>query len=327
LLLGQVASAQDAAFRLGSPYNGVPATFVGVTYPTDRIVIYDLPAAGRYAAVPETPDGFIDLLAVVNGGASIQAAGYGVILSVTGGGTGLEFDPEDVVGDTPNMGAVKNPTVTQNMDFIAPNGAPFGNEDVPGMIGGNQSIGIASIYTPSPPNQDTQVNNNHGLTAIPVDVDPGLTDATTRIKDYTVSFTVDPEFSGFVNTAGTILTNNGSFPQVAATVQIRQSRQGDMNGDGRVNNFDISSFVASVVNLNNFQTANPWLRAAYISDTNDDGLTNNFDIASFVQRIVAGSPDAPASSPSAIPEPSSFALALIGAVGAAVVAWRRRRGR
>ena len=124
---------------------------------------------------------------------------------------GPEFDPDTVVGDTPNMGGVKNPTITQNTSFIAPDGAVFGDEDVPGMIAGNQSIGIAGIYTPTPPNQDTMSVNNNGLTAIPVDVSPNLTTTPTRIKEYQVSFTVDDEFTGFVNTAGTIITNSGRF--------------------------------------------------------------------------------------------------------------------
>ena len=302
----------------------MPATFAGVTYGIDRIVIYDLPATGPYAAVADVPDGFIDLIATVSGGGTVPAAGYGVILSVTGGGTGLEFDPDTVVGDTPNMGAVKNPTITQNTSFIAPNGAAFGDENVPGMMAGNQSIGIAGIYTPTPPNQDTNVLNNNGLTAIPVDVSPNQTTTPTRIKEYQVSFTIDDEFTGFVNTAGTILTNSTAFPHVGTTVQIRQSRPGDVNGDGNVNNLDISGFVASVINLNSYQTANPWLKAAYASDTNADGATNNLDIASFVQAIIAGSPEASAS-PSAVPEPSTWAMVFSAMVVSAGAAWRRRR--
>jgi len=70
LLLAESASAQNAAFKLGSAYNGVPTAFAGVTYPADRIVIYDLPATGPYAAVAERPDGYLDLIATVSGGGS-----------------------------------------------------------------------------------------------------------------------------------------------------------------------------------------------------------------------------------------------------------------
>src|SRR5688572_14070846 len=96
LLLSQVASAQNAAFRLGSAFHGVPTTFAGVTYPADRLVVYDLPATGHYAAVDERPDAYLDLIATVNGGGVVNVAGFGAILIVTSGGTGLEFDPEDI---------------------------------------------------------------------------------------------------------------------------------------------------------------------------------------------------------------------------------------
>ena len=326
LLFAQFASAQNAAFKLGSPYNGVPTLFAGTAQPADRIVIYDLPSTGPYAAVAETPDGFIDLIATVNGAPSVQAAAYGVILSVSSGGDGLRFDPETIVGDNPNMTAVKNPTLTQNAAFITlPAGLTFGEENVPGQAAGDQSIGIAAIYAPaSPPNQDTTVLNNNGLTSIPIDVDPNLTTTPTRIKEYSIQFLSDDEFTGFVNTAEQILTNSTAFGHVGGIVQIRQSRQGDVNGDGNVNNLDIAPFVASIINLPLYQTANPWLKAAYISDTNADGSTNNLDIPSFVAAIIAGSPEASAS-PSAVPEPSTWAMVFTALVVSAGAAWRRRR--
>lgn len=321
LLFAQAASAQNAAFRLGSPYNGVPTSFAGTTYPADRIVFYDLPATGRYAAVADTPDGFIDLIATTMGGGSVNAAGYGVILTVSNGGTGLEFDPDDVVGSTSNMGAVKNSSLTQNTNFIEPTGAVFGDPNVPGMIAGNQSVGIAAIYTPQ--NQDTAVNNNHGLTSIPVDVSPGQTTLPSRTKEYTVSFALDDEFTGFVNTAGTILTSNAVFPHVGATVQIRESRRGDMNGNGAVNGFDIAGFVSALTSVSNYQTANPWLRVQYISDFDNSGAVNGFDIAGLVGALIAGSPEP--SGPSAVPEPSTFVAAAMGLFGFVLYAIRRRK--
>jgi hypothetical protein len=322
LLFAQTASAQNAAFRLGSPYNGVPAVFAGQpATPLDHIVIYDLPATGPYAAVAETPDGFIDLIATVSGGGSVPAAGYGVILTVSSGGAGLRFDPDDVVGSMSNMGAVKNPSLTQNANFIEPTGAVFGDPNVPGMIAGDQSVGIAAIYTPQ--NQDTPVSNNHGLTSIPVDVDAGLTSLPTRTKTYMVNFAVDDEFTGFINTAGTILTNSATFPHLGATVHIRESRRGDMDGNGAVNGFDISGFVSALTSVSGYQAANPWLRVQYISDFDNSGAVNGFDISGLVSALIAGSPDP--SGPSAVPEPSTFVAAAMGLFGLVLYAIRRRK--
>jgi len=91
---------------------------------------------------------------------------------------------------------------------------------------------------------------------------------------------------------------------------------GDLNGDGVVNNFDISPFELALADPSAFLASYP-LRDDYQirGDVNDDGSFNNFDIASFEQLLTAGE-----SVP--VPEPSSWLLMATGALG--LVFWRRR---
>jgi len=61
-------------------------------------------------------------------------------------------------------------------------------------------------------------------------------------------------------------------------------RLGDLNCDGKVNNFDIDAFVLALTNPAGYKTAYPNcdLLAA---DVNGDGLVNNFDIDPFVKLL------------------------------------------
>jgi hypothetical protein len=166
------------------------------------------------------------------------------------------------------------------------------------MIGGNQSMAIAAIYIAA--NQDAPVRNHDGLTTIPVDVRPGLTDPQTHIKDFAISFVVDDEFTGFVNSAGTILTNGAVFPHIGATVQIRKSIQGDLNGDGTVSAADIPGFLGAIDDAALVQNQAPWLRVNYIADFNSDRLIDARDIPGFQQACGC-----------AIPEPATLGLAAL----------------
>jgi hypothetical protein len=63
--------------------------------------------------------------------------------------------------------------------------------------------------------------------------------------------------------------------------------RGDVNCDGRLNNFDIGPFVLALTNPEGYAAAQPgcWrLRA----DVNGDGLVNNFDISPFVGLLTGG---------------------------------------
>lgn len=314
-LTPNLAVAQDMAFGLGNTSNNIPTTFAGVNY-TNRLVIYDLPASGPYAAVAGTADGHIDVFATINGAASRQAAAYGMIMTLAG--TGTRFIAATPSGANPpnNLPSVMNPTRTQNAGMSA----VFGDLNVDGQPAGGLSIGVAGIHPT--PNADVTVANNDGLIAIPIDVDAGLATGPTRVADRAISFILDPEYSGFVNTANALLTNTNNFPHVGGTLQIRQSRPGDTDGNGLINGFDISGFVSVLADATAYQNARPWMRVRYISDFDGNNLINGFDIPGFVAALSAGSPDV---GPAAVPEPATWSLVAMVASLGLVVARRRRR--
>jgi hypothetical protein len=118
-----------------------------------------------------------------------------------------------------------------------------------------------------------------------------------------------------------VLTNPLGFPNANQNIIVRNSRRGDMNGDGAANFADIGGFV-SVLGANgvaNYKAQNPWLQVAYISDFNADLATNFADIGGFVASL-SGAP-----SPAAVPEPSTVALLCMAGVGIGAAAYRRRR--
>jgi hypothetical protein len=101
------------------------------------------------------------------------------------------------------------------------------------------------------------------------------------------------------------------------------SLPGDLNGDGVVNNFDISAFELALTDPSVFLLAYPAVTDyAQRGDINQDGSFNNFDIGPF-ESLLTGSSGAPLSAP--VPEPPSLALTVIGiAVLAGRFLWRRR---
>lgn len=100
---------------------------------------------------------------------------------------------------------------------------------------------------------------------------------------FTLSGTVGQPDAGGMTGGGFSLT--GGFWPVAAIAR------GDLNCDGRVNNFDITPFVLAL-------TAMPPNYPEYYStypncnrmnaDINGDGLVNNFDISPFVAVLTGG---------------------------------------
>jgi hypothetical protein len=90
------------------------------------------------------------------------------------------------------------------------------------------------------------------------------------------------------------------FPHIGATVQIRKSIQGDLNGDGTVNATDIPGFLGAIDDAALVQNQAPWLRVNYIADFNSDRLIDARDIPGFQQACGC-----------AIPEPATLGLAAL----------------
>jgi hypothetical protein len=201
-------------------------------------------------------------------------------------------------------------TITQNANLSI----ILGDTAVPGQPAGNLSLGVVGLFPT--PNANTTVNNNDGLFSVPFRVAAG----TTGTFNLGLALGGD-DFSGFAQSNGTIVTSAAGFPQVNQTIVVRNSRRGDMNGDGAANFADIGGFVATLTNRDNYGAANPWLQVAYISDFNGDGPTNFADIGGFVAAL-SGAP-----SPAAVPEPSTLALLCMAGVGLGAAAYRRRRSR
>jgi hypothetical protein len=61
-------------------------------------------------------------------------------------------------------------------------------------------------------------------------------------------------------------------------------RPGDLNCDGRVNNFDITPFVRALSDPAGYEAAYPGCNRMN-ADVNGDGVANNFDITPFVHLL------------------------------------------
>jgi hypothetical protein len=108
-------------------------------------------------------------------------------------------------------------------------------------------------------------------------------------------------------------------------------RLADMNGDGNVNGLDVTPFVQVVANLALYQAAFPGLDGVGRGNINGDADANGLDVTPFVTCVtMVGCPGSGGGSgggggvaASAVPEPGSILLALIGAAALGFV----RRGR
>jgi hypothetical protein len=310
LSLAASTAHADAAFRARRSSTATIPSFFGVAT-GDKIVVYSLPAT---AARPEymQPVGATFDLAATTTGATEPVTGFGMIGTVSG--TAITFTPPAIAGGAAppnNIPYALTPTSNNGLDIM------YAVTNV--QSGGAQSIGVIALNEQASTN--ITLTNNDGLANIPITVAPGTGFDADHISTHTLTFGTDETYTGFINAAGQIVTNPAQH--VNATIEVRESRRGDMNGDGPVNGFDVNGFVAAVVNAGAYQTANPHLRVNYIGDFDNSGAINGFDVQAFVAAIVAGSPAA-GSSPSAVPEPSTWALVGLG-LGALLVRRLRRR--
>jgi hypothetical protein len=111
--------------------------------------------------------------------------------------------------------------------------------------------------------------------------------------------------------------NNNS---VTNTAILRETWEGDANLDGQVNGFDYANWLAE------YTSHTPAPAAWNNGDFNGDGLVNGFDygnwLAAYTANSGAGLPNLGVTSPfaktggvSPVPEPSTLALCLAGAIG------------
>jgi len=101
---------------------------------------------------------------------------------------------------------------------------------------------------------------------------------------------------------------------------------GDMDGDGDLDNFDIDDFELALTNRATYLALWPALTdVAQRGDINGSGAFDNFDIQAFEQLLTGG---ATASAVVvAVPEPSSYVLAVLAAVCVALCAAAPRHRR
>lgn len=317
--LTQSAQAQNVSFAAGPVFTGVPNNAAG------NVVIYNLPLPGSNhpvtgLALPNVPThvgpvtGHFDLFAQVQAPGTQMVTAYGVIMTIASDGS-VKFNvPPDDGSSSSNLPAPMAHAPNGGLTEIS------ADMDVPGFnppqYPDDTTLGVTAIYPGL--NADTAVANNDGLAAIPVQVGAAVTGS------FAMSFHVDDLFTGFINNAGTRLTNASQFPHVGTTIVARNSRPGDMNGDSILNAQDIPGFIAALNSLSSFQASRPYLRAMYITDFRPDQVINAQDIPGFIQAL--NSPSPPAPSPAAIPEPSSIGLILAGAAcSLAAYCIRRRR--
>ena len=100
---------------------------------------------------------------------------------------------------------------------------------------------------------------------------------------------------------------------------------GDLNGDDRMDRFDIAPFELALTDLAAFLDQFPLaLDYAKRGDLNDDGVMDNFDMRPFEERLSLEF--RLAASGAAVPEPSACVLMTIGAAGALIGRRGRRSG-
>jgi hypothetical protein len=302
MALTSQAWSQTAGFRAVGIHGGAEPNNAA-----NNIIVYNLPASGSIYAGPAS--GSFNVLAQVTGG-PVQVAGYGVIMTLPNGGP-VNFNITALpASGTPNN--IPNSTVSQNLlldDII------LGDTAVPGQTG--PSLGVVGLHGVA--NANVNVANGDGLFNVPFQVAGGATGS------FTLGMALGGnDFSGFAQSNGTVLTNPNGFPNANQTIIVRNSRRGDMNGDGNTNSADIGGFISV---LNNGVTAYsnqfPWLQVRYISDFDQSNATNSADIGGFIAALNG----APSPGPTAVPEPSTLAMMCVGGALIGVASLRRRNGR
>ena len=94
---------------------------------------------------------------------------------------------------------------------------------------------------------------------------------------------------------------------------------GDVNGDGHVNNTDITDMMTALTDINAYKSAHPSFDNS-IGDVNADGAFNNKDIQGLITYLQTGH-----GSTSAVPEPASLVLLGLAAPALSWAGFRRRR--
>ncbi|MEX2186922.1 MAG: PEP-CTERM sorting domain-containing protein [Pirellulales bacterium] len=305
-LAGQ-ALAVDVLFKATSIYGG--AEFNNAA---NQIIVYGLPASGNVFAGPASAR--FNVQATVAAPGTENVAGYGIIMEVAAGGPTFNITPLPASG-TPNnlLNAVSNSfsTVTQNpgLNII------LGDTNVPNQAAGNRSLGVVGLFPTA--NANTPVANNNGLFSVPITVPGGVTGS------FALSLALGgPDYSGFAQTNGTIVTPAGAFPQHNQTIVVRRSRRADLNGDDLIDGRDIQPFVDAFLNFDAYKAAYPWLQANYIADLDQMGGVSGPDIQPFVDIFLLGGEPSP---PAAVPEPSTLALGAMGFVALLAARFRRRK--
>ena len=96
---------------------------------------------------------------------------------------------------------------------------------------------------------------------------------------------------------------------------------GDFNRDGHVNASDVQAMVAALADLNSYKAAQSLSDSQLlaIGDINGDGVVTNADVQALLDLLKSGGGS------TAVPEPSSLALAACGAAIVALAAFRHGR--
>jgi hypothetical protein len=291
-----------------------------------QIFVYNLPAFGATnpitgAPLPNDPryvgpvDATFDVHANVGGGGSHLAAAFGLVMTMSGTGEVTYNVPDIDFGQDPPP---NNVFYSASTDYTQQTGFDlmFGNMDVQSGGSSNQELELLGAHGTALAN--ITVNDGDGLANVPIRVQSGVTGT------FTMTYSASNTYTGFVDSDLVVHTDATIFPHTGGTIGVRESRPGDMNGDGGVDGEDIDLFFQAFADLDTFQATYPYLHALYIADFNADGAVDGEDIDPFFVAFAGGSPGASAG-PTAVPEPSSVALAVMGAAGLGIARWRRRR--
>ncbi|MEM9348430.1 MAG: PEP-CTERM sorting domain-containing protein [Planctomycetota bacterium] len=117
-------------------------------------------------------------------------------------------------------------------------------------------------------------------------------------------------------------------PAPVLTIEYDWMVMGDLNGDGTVDQGDISAFVLALIDEQGFESAHPFIDRHEFGDFNGDGVMDNLDILGFINLLSEGNEQQAQSIATSItdeiagvPEPTM--LVLLGLGGLMLL---RRRG-